>query len=124
MTQRAIAAVLLLALPASAQDGGTFTLYDDYHCPEGPAMVQVDGGWLATDLRKARIDCALLGAQGELDSWRPGKLTDAPQPSTFQLLPSHGVLAALGSLATWYLKTILDRAQKNCRGVANPFEKC
>ena len=48
-----------MAGQARGQADGGFTLFTDYNCPDAPPMSQVDGGWLATDARKARIDCAL-----------------------------------------------------------------
>jgi hypothetical protein len=123
----AAVAVLLCSLSARAEDGGTpFTLFDDYHCVDAPPMQQVDGGWLATDARKARIDCALLGANGELHDWRPSSKPPAQTPTVqpFQLLPSHGVLAVLSAAVTSYLAIVTSRAQRNCRGTFNPFGGC
>lgn len=68
--KRAIATALLLSLPAGAQDGGRLTLFTDYGCQEAPAPVAVDGGWLLTDARAGRVNCALAGAQAELDVYR------------------------------------------------------
>lgn len=120
---------VLLALMASTAraegDAGIpFTLFDDYNCVSAPPMQQVDGGWLASDQRKARIDCALAGAQGELNDWRPGKAAVLPAPTGFVLLPSHGVLALLSSAVTAYLAVVTSRASKGCKAVLNPLGGC
>jgi hypothetical protein len=85
-------------------------------------MVQIDGGWLMSDARKARIDCGLAGANVEVHSWRDKELNRPP--AGFPLLPSHGVLALLGALFTAELAVIKSRAEQGCRAVANPFAGC
>jgi hypothetical protein len=108
------------AAPDAGESGGPLmTLFLDYGCPEAPPMVQVDGGWIASDARKARIDCGLAGANVEVHSWRDKEAARA-SPS-FQLLPSHGVIAILGALVTGEIAVIKSRASQGCRAVANPF---
>jgi hypothetical protein len=85
-------------------------------------MMPVDGGWLASDARKARIDCGLAGANVEVHTWRDKEMS-APS-SSFRLLPSHGVLALLGALLTAEVAVIKSRASQGCRAVANPFAGC
>lgn len=86
-------------------------------------MAQTDGGWLATDARKARIDCGLIGAQAELNEWRPGKEGPAPAPG-FTLQPSHGVFALISAIITGEISIIVNRSGKGCKAVANPFAPC
>jgi hypothetical protein len=116
--------VALMASTAPAQDAG-FTLFDDYRCQNALPMAQVDGGWWASDARKQRIDCALAGAQGELNEWRPHKTDIAPtSPAAFQLQVSHGVIGLLTAVLTTYLAVVKTRADQHCRGAANPFGAC
>lgn len=143
---KAAAVALLWAFPSFAVDGGTqvpdsgtsgvpitaptlISLFKDYGCNEAPPMVQValpDGGqgWLATDARKRRIDCALAGAQGELNAWRPSPTAIGPKNQGFQFSLSHGVVGLITATITTYLAVVKTRADQHCRGAANPFGPC
>lgn len=144
MAIKAGAAALLWAFPsfAGVVDGGTqvsdsgtsdapFTLFSDYSCPPAPPMAQIslpdggNGGWLATDARKARIDCALAGAQAELVAWRPTPAAGGPKKDQgFQFQISHGVVGLITAAITTYLSVVKVRADQHCRGAANPFGPC
>ena len=117
--------LLLWACLARAEDGGLpFTLFDDYRCPPAPPMSKVDGGWLATETRKQRIDCGLAGANAELHEWRPKAEAAPAKDPGFQLQASHGVLSILSAILTAELAVITNRASRGCRAVANPFASC
>lgn len=104
--------VLTLAYPAGAQDAGfQITLGDDYQCVPAPPMVQTDGGWLATDARKLRIDCMLTGAQVELNDWRPRKDVK-PIQAGFQWQNSHTVLTLTGALTALLTAYIQNRTAR------------
>lgn len=126
MTRAITSLIFLLALPVFAQDadGGTgFTLYQDYNCPDAPPWQQADGGWLASDARKERINCALNGAQGELDAWR-GKTKDTKIDTSFTWKTEHWVISILSAILSSEITIIASRSSRGCKAVANPFVSC
>lgn len=125
MRRGLLLAVLTLCVTARAQDGG-FTLFADYNCPQAPPCEATDAGIsLCPNSRLRRIDCALNGAQGELDVWRPEVKPEViPPQQGFQLQASHGVISLVVALITTELAVIKSRADQNCKAVANPFAGC
>ena len=47
----------------------------EYGCHEAPAPLEVDGGWLFSDLRVQRLNCVLSACQADRDYLRDAGFT-------------------------------------------------